>query len=549
MGEDALVETLRADQSSHSSAAMTGSDDLAAALAHHQAGRLDQAEAHYRRALQQDRFNAAILHNLGLVLAARQDFAPAATLIGQAIALRGNVADFHSNLGNVLAALGRDAEAVASLERALKLNPRFADAAFNLAIVLAKLGRTAEAEASYRRAASLNPSFWPASLNLANLLEEQGRFAEARPLYEQAVVLAPDVAGVHYSFGRAVNRYGHNNDEAEAHYRRALALDPDYADAHVNLGLCLLLRGAFAEGWREWEWRHRTEDSQPRRFAGRDWHGENLTGKRLLVSAEQAVGDQILYASMIPELTGMGGSIIVECERRLVPLFKRSFPGVEIYAQQEPPAIPVAFDYEIPFASLGVYLRPDFPSFVGGPSPYLKADAARVAEIRARYRQLGDGPLIGISWRSQRPELGGAKSTTLLDWAPILRRHRAVFIDLQYGDTAAERATVERELGVKIHRDDTIDQMQDIDAFAAQVAALDRVISVSNTTVHVAGALAVSTWILVPRGKGLHWYWFGAGESPWYLSARLFRQSVRGDWSDVIAHMAHELNSQDELPS
>lgn len=518
---------------------MNRADDLAAAIAHHQAGRLDQAEAHYRRALERDRFNAAILHNLGLVLAARQDFTQAATLIGQAIAARGNVADFHSNLGNVLAVLGRDAEAVTSFERALKLNPRFADAAFNLALVLAKLGRAAEAESWYRRAAGFNPSFWPAALNLANLLEEQDRFAEARPLYERAVALAPDVAGVHYSFGRAVNRYGHDNDEAEAHYRRALALDPDYADAHLNLGLCLLLRGAFAEGWREWDWRHRTGDSPPRRFAGRDWHGENLAGKRLLVSAEQAVGDQILYASMIPELIDMGGSIIVECERRLVPLYKRSFPGVEVFPQEEPPAIPAAFDYEIPFAGLGAYLRPDFPSFAGRRSPYLTADPARVAEIRARYRQLADGPLIGVSWRSQRPELGSAKSTTLMDWAPILRGRRAVFIDLQYGETAAERAAIERDLGVKIHRDPEIDQMQDVDAFAAQIAALDRVISVSNTAVHVAGALNIRTWILVPRGKGLHWYWFGAGmESPWYPGARLFRQRVRGDWTDAIAEVA-----------
>jgi hypothetical protein len=131
-----------------------------------------------------------------------------------------------------------------------------------------------------------------------------------------------------------------------------------------------------------------------------------------------------------------------------------------------------------------------------------------------------------------------------MDWAPILRGHRAVFIDLQYGDTAAERATIEREVGVKIHHDDTIDQIQDIDAFAAQVAALDHVISVSNTAVHVAGALGVATWALLPRGKGLHWYWFDAGaESPWYPSLRLFRQTARGDWQGVIARVAASLDT------
>ncbi len=526
---------------------MNRADDLALAMAHHQAGRLDQAEAHYRRALASDRFNAAILHNLGLVLAARQDFAQAATLIGQAIALRGNVADFHSNLGNVLTALGRDTEAVASLERALKLNPRFADAAFNLAIVLAKLGRTAEAESWYRRAYGFNPSFWPARLNLANLLDEQDRFAEARPLYEQAIALAPNVAGVHYSFGRALNRQG-DNDAAEKFYRRALTLDADHPETHLNLGLCLLARGFFAEGWREWDWRDRAEDSTPRRFSGRDWNGESLQGRRLLVSAEQAVGDQILYASMIPELVSRGGTIIVECERRLMPLFERSFAGIAVCAQQDPPAIPKLFDYEIRIASLGAHLRPNFASFACAPSPYLKADAAQVAAIRARYAQLGAGKLIGLSWRSQRPRLGGAKSTRLLDWAPILRGRRAVFIDLQYGDTGAERAAVERELGVKIHHDDAIDQMQDMDAFAAQVAALDHVISVSNTAVHVAGALGIPAWALLPYGKGMHWYWFNArADSPWYPSLRLFRQAARGEWRDVIAQVAASFDTAQDL--
>jgi tetratricopeptide (TPR) repeat protein len=517
---------------------MSASSDLAAAVAHHQAGRLDQAEAHYRRALQQDRFNPTILHNLGLLRASAGDLTEAGKLIGQAVSLRGNVAEFHSNHGNVLAALGRDTDAVAAYERALKLHPRFADAAFNLGIVLAKLGRAREAEEAYRRAIAANPSFWPAFLNLGNLIEEQDRFADAQPLYERAVALAPNAPEVPYGFARALNRQG-QNDRAEELYRRSLALDPTHPESHNNLALCLLARGDFAAGWPELEWRHRNSDSPPRRFSGRDWHGDKLAGRRLLVSAEQAAGDQILYASMFAALRDLGGPIIVECDPRLVPLFHRSFPDFEICAMQAPPQIPGGFDVEIPCGSLGRYLCRDFSSFVGWPSPYLKADAARVAEIRARYAVLGEGPLVGLAWHSQRQELGDAKSMALLDWAPILRDRRAVFIDLQYGDTRAERAAVARELGVTIRRDDRIDQLRDLDAFAAQVAALDHVISISNTTVHVAGALGIPTWALVPRGKGLHWYWFNdRDDSPFYPRLRLFRQKTRGAWADVIARVA-----------
>jgi tetratricopeptide (TPR) repeat protein len=523
---------------------MNAAQELQAALTHHQAGRLSEAEAHYRRALQQDRFNAGILHNLGLVIAARGNFAEAATLIGQAIAVRGNVADFHSNLGNVLTALDRTDEAVASYERALKLNPRFADAAFNLGIALAKLGRIADAESWYRRATTFNPSFWPARLNLANLLDDQGKLDEALPWYEQAASLAPREAAPLYNLARALHHQG-RSDAAEPIYRRSLALDATHAETHLTYSLCLLARGALAEGWPEWDWRLRIADAKPRRFAVPEWRGENLTGRRLLVSADQAVGDQILYASMIPELTALAGHVSVECETRLVPLFRRSFPGVEICAHTEPPSVPGRFDYEISIGSLGRQLRPDFASFTRAPSPYLKADAAQVAAIRARYARLGAGPKIGVSWRS-RAELGAAKSTDLMAWAPILRACAAQFIDLQYGDTAAERDAIARETGVTVHRDPDIDQMRDLDAFAAQVAALDLVISVSNTTVHVAGALGTPCWIMVPHGKGMHWYWFNdRDDSPWYRSLRLFRQDARGDWRAVIARIGAALADHD----
>ena len=204
--------------------------------------------------------------------------------------------------------------------------------------------------------------------------------------------------------------------------------------------------------------------------------------------------------------------------------------------------------------SLPRILRRDFRQFPKHHG-YLKADPARTAALRQRYAAIAGGRrIVGISWRSRNTQFGTAKSVALTDLAEILRVPGVMFVNLQYGDCADEIATAKRDLGVDILHDTEIDSLRSLEDFFAQVAAMDLVVTVSNTTVHAAGALNVPAWLLLPRGEGALWYWFVDREdSPWYPSVRLFRQPDTPDepsWPrDVVRRAGEDLQRWSRLPA
>jgi hypothetical protein len=232
-----------------------------------------------------------------------------------------------------------------------------------------------------------------------------------------------------------------------------------------------------------------------------------------------------------------------------VPVFARSFPTFEILGRPDntvPTTSPAGADVQISAASLGQFVRPSFASFPnhGG---YLRADATKTEQCRARYLATHPGQrLVGLSWRSVNAVFGQSKSLTLTDLAPILRTPGTTFVNLQYGDCSADLEKVRTELGVNVIQDTTIDPLRDLDGFCAQAAAMDLVITTSNTTAHTAGALNVPVWVLLPPAKGALWYWFvGREDSPWYPSARLLRTAwpdvARPWWEETVVRAARDL--------
>jgi hypothetical protein len=304
------------------------------------------------------------------------------------------------------------------------------------------------------------------------------------------------------------------------------------------LGAALLSFGRLAEGWPEYRWRLRNP-------AHRGWHrgipkplwtGDQLAGQRLLLWSDQGLGDQILTAGLLPEATAAAARIVFACETRLAPLMARSFPGLRVVAITDIHRGTVDLsdvDAHASISEIGAVLRPHLDAFPNR-DRYLTADPARVATLRARYRALpGEGPVVGISWRSANDAAGADKSIDLAAWSPLLAVG-ARFVSLQYGDLGA--------LPANVFVDRAIDPMADVDAFAAQVAAMDMIVSVSNTTVHMAGALGVPTLCLTPRVEGRPWYWFsGRDTSPWYPSVCHVWQTRRGLWDDVLRRAAELL--------
>ncbi len=264
-----------------------------------------------------------------------------------------------------------------------------------------------------------------------------------------------------------------------------------------------------------------------------------LTEKRILVWEEQGIGESLLFAGLIPELIGQGAEVSVKCDPRMVPLFTRSFPEITCLPTTDttqPSTRNEDFDCHAPLADLGCWLRPDAGSFVPTKA-YLAADRDQSASIRSHYIEKGGDLLVGLAWISKSPHYAERKSMTLNDLEPMLVIPGITFVDLQYGDTGNERAAFTARTGIDIIHDNSVDQMADLDAFAAQVAALDMVVTISNTTAHMSGGLGVETLLMLDTAP--IWYWqMDRPDSQWYSSLRLYRQPQPGDWADVIGRVA-----------
>lgn len=533
-------------------------------------GRPAEAEAAYRGAIAAKPDFARAWSNLGLLLDDQARFEDAETVQLRALSLEPDNPTVHFNLANIYGKTDRNVEAEAAYRHALELKPDYPEACVNLAALLHGGGRLEEAESFFRRALALDPQSSAAHYNLGGLLLDNGRHDEAETLLDRALLLQPDLSDAHNRMGTLYKETG-RPIQAEAAYRQALRLRPDSAGtltnlallmheterfaeaediyhrvleldpandfAHYNLSLFYLSLQRFQEGWNGYEhrWKMKGFNSLRHQAGHVTWQGESLNGKSMVVWQEQGVGDVILYASMIPDLIASGVHLIVECEARLVSLFSRSFPQVQVVARsdQAHPSIAQAH-WQSPLGSLCRWLRRRPEDFTWR-GPYLVPELARVVELRKRYRGSASGLVIGISWRSSNYKVGARKSLPLPAWVPLLKFPGVTFVSLQYGDCGEDLARLERDHGVKVIQDKEVDALKDLDGFSAQVAAMDMVISTSNSTVHFAGAMGIPVWTLLPRGDALLWYWFRETEqSLWYPGMRLFRQDRPGDWTGLL---------------
>ena len=334
------------------------------------------------------------------------------------------------------------------------------------------------------------------------------------------------------------------NESIQA-YQNAIEIQPNYAEPHNNLGQTLLLKGDLHQGWKEYEWRWQCKDfsSEIRYFPQVLWNGSDLNGKSILVWTEQGVGDQIMFASMLDDLLQMEAKVITDCDIRLIPLFKRAFPKIQIFPRDNPPVqqlLDTNIDYQIPIGSLGRWLRSNQNDFKRKNQSYLQTCPEKTSKLKTKYKKLaGNKPLIGISWKSGNQNFGEAKSTSLKFWTSILSRQDCFFINLQYGNVKQEvEEHISNKNDTSIYLDNDIDPLENLDDFAAQIATLDLVISTSNATVHMAGALGEKVWNLLRYMPSWRWM-LNKRDTLWYPSMKLFRQNRIGDWVSTLALDQH----------
>ncbi len=436
------------------------------------------------------------------------------------------------NLGAVLNDLGRFDEALQQHDRALSLDPVHVDVLCNRAVALAGLARFDDALAGFEQALSVDPARAEALTGKAMALVSLKRQADALPCLVEAHRHQPAFAPAWSLHGALLAGLG-QIDEALPMYERAVELAPGNAEDTLSLSHLYLGRSDFARGWPAYEARLRRPASERLHTSRPRWDG-STTAARLFVWAEQGIGDQVLYSTMFPDLLDRVPQATISVDAKLLPLFRRSFPQATFTARHQPPP-ESTYDLQLPIGSMGACLRPAVDAFARAGRTLLVADEARVRQVRA-LRPLRGRKVCGISWKSVNAQVGDDKSMPLERMRDLLMLDGFAFVNLQYGDVSGEVARTCALTDAPIETVPGIDLFDDIEGLAALIDACDIVVTISNSTAHLAGAMGKPVLLLVPRFTGRMWYWNALPGSdgdhpPWYPSLRMLRQQRQGDWS------------------
>jgi tetratricopeptide (TPR) repeat protein len=513
---------------------------------------------------------------LGRALGRSGRFEEARDALEAARGLDASLGDVDADLGNVAALCGRLGDAERHYRAALARHPGHPGILANLGRLLWTRRERAAAKAAFAEALEHDPGWEPALKGFASLAIDEQDLGRLRRVLERA----PDCAAAHAAHGAVLLRVAQDapgaleqfdlalhggDDDVDVHGGRGLALnalgrtqealqefdaalarDPHDGSWRWHRALALLALGRYAVGWVDYEIRLRSEDRPQRDFGLPRWTGGDLSAQTILVHAEQGLGDEIMFASCLPEIVARAHGCIIDCHPKLAGLYRRSFPGARIHAgtQFDDPGWLAALgpaDCQVPVGSLPLYLRPSRAAFPDR-DHYLVADPARVQRWRARLAGLGARDVIGLSWRGGSKDTGRERRSVSLErLRPLLARPGAHWISLQYDTAPREVEAFAQASGVRLsHWPEAID---DYEETAAMLCALDLTISVCTALVHLAGALGRPVWVAAPVAP--EWRYGVRGvDMPWYGSVRLYRQSPGEDWEPVIARLGAALDKR-----
>jgi tetratricopeptide (TPR) repeat protein len=510
-------------------------------------GRAAEAEAVCRKALTAYGPCPALLHALALVLHRLGRREEAIQLLRKAVESDQSDPDAGFNLGVLLAQSGDLPGALEAWRRVLAIDPGHLGARRNLATALVRNEEWAAAEAVLAAGSRLfpNDSFFPTWLGHVDA--KQDRLEAAAGHYTTALTLDSGQA-VTWALLCLVRRDLGDIPAAITAMENALTLAPDHADYHFELGELFLMQGRFERGWPEYEWRRRSESYQSHRptVAQPQWTGDRLEHRTILLHAEQGIGDNIQCIRYAPLVKARGGTVVVECPRPLMRLLA-TVDGIDrLVADDEGFE---AFDCHLPLMSLPGLFRTTAET-VPGQSPYLSADPAAVtawsARLEAMDRPARPGLRVGLVWSGNPQHRNDVNRSVPVDaLAPLLKIPGVSFFSLQKEIKAADLKALRHAGPVQVH--DLSRWLTDLMETAAAISALDLVISADTAVLHITGALGRPAWLAVPFVPDWRWL-LRRTDSPWYPSARLFRQPRRGDWSAVFETIAEALHAETLRP-
>ena len=498
------------------------------AMALERMGHLHKALVTYERAFEIDPNDPDLLLNLGLTAWNLKMIEGAQRMFQLFIAARPDSPLGYNNLGTIQADQGRQTVAIETLRAALYRMPTEAILWNSLATVLAEDGRADESVVFYQEAIRLDPAFARPWHNLGFAYAHLGLLDESLDAYDHALALARDPTEI--------------------------------LEATHSRGVCLIGMGRLEDGFKDYETRNspRFRSYVHHMIKAPVWNGEPLARKRILVVGEQGLGDEFMFANILPDIAravGPDGKLQICVDPRLVPLFQRSFPEAQVGAYDDRKLISPDGNKELRFIPWAVENgEPDYYALMGSATPqfrktvgdfpheaFLAPDAERVAGFRARLEAIGPGPYVGVCWRSMMLGAKRRRYYSALDsWGPILETPGVTFINVQYGDCADELARAREMHGIDIHVIDGLDLKMDIDGAAALSAALDLVISAPTAAAATAASVGAPVWFLT---AGRTWPQLGTDEYPWYKSTRVLSPVKFGDWKELMPRAGDELKA------
>ena len=499
-------------------------------------GDLDAAIKNFISAISLKPDFAEAYYNLGTVMGQQGDSDAAIKNYKKATEIKPQYFKAHLNIADALRNNGDLKLAIDSYKQAIKINPGYAKTYFNMGITFKEIGDLNAAIESYKEAIKIKFDYAEAYLNMGIALSEKGEFDAAISSYKEAIKIKPNYAKAYHNVGSEMKN---TNDLASAitFFNQAIKIKPDFAEAHENLALVLLRNEEFKLGWLPYEWRWKVKNNNLIYVTASKGIWQGTRGQKVLLWAEQGIGDEIMFASVIPDLYGFCSKLIVKIDKRLIALFRRSFPEDIDFRVHDEAVSETEYDAHIPMGSLPLHFRQTIDSFKPTARGWLTACDVKASRLRRTLLSDGSETLIGISWYSTKPRKGAEKKVMkLAQLAKRLDAPKVKLINLQYGDVNDELDSLQKETGIEVIQVPEINNKTDIDDLAALIMACDKVVSISNVTIHLAGALGKEAQLLL--ASLCDWRWGQSSKSSyWYNSVRLYRQTKIDDWDNVLKQL------------
>ena len=474
--------------------------------------------------------------------------------------------------GIINIALKRDDEAILSFSEVIRKDALHSSAYYNLGVLLRRKGRIDDSIKSYKKAINIKPDYVQAHNNLGTLLKDKGLYKEALKCFEEAVKIKPDHYNAYYNMGLTYRNLDRNNEAinslnqslsikpdytlslnalgevlyligkintAANIFKRIITIKPDFDSAYYNLAFVCLKLGYFYQGWEQYEYRWKIKPfSEVKWPFPREEMWDNQKDRRVSLWREQGIGDEIIFLGLVPQARQESKSVSVHIDPRLVPICERSMPNVKFFGDIKE-FKNETFDYHLPMGSLPRLYRSDIKEFDKTIKGYLKADAMRVKALREEMSLEGKR-VIGISWKSIKSLTTAKKSMSLKHFGEMFKGLDVVLLNLQYGDVNEEIEDFIKTTGIQVIQCKSVDNREDLDGLAALIELCDMVVSTSNITIHLAGALAKETYVLLPYVANF-WWLLDRADSIWYPTLTLYRQKSLEDWDSVLSAINKDL--------